>query len=66
MVPVTETGADVVRLASPDVDEEELAELAAVVATGQLTMGPKVAPSGSLMSLLRNPFLTQRFTPAIR
>jgi perosamine synthetase len=32
-----------VRLARPDVGEEELAEVAAVVETGQLTMGPKVA-----------------------
>jgi len=32
-----------VRLAKPDVGEEELAEVAAVVETGQLTMGPKVA-----------------------
>jgi len=38
----TEAGAGVIRLASPDVGDEELAELAAVVATGQLTMGPKV------------------------
>ena len=33
----------VVRLARPDVGEEELAEVAAVLETGQLTMGPKVA-----------------------
>jgi dTDP-4-amino-4,6-dideoxygalactose transaminase len=32
-----------VRLARPDVGEEEFAEVAAVLATGQLTMGPKVA-----------------------
>ncbi len=32
-----------VRLARPDVGEEELAEVAAVLETGQLTMGPKVA-----------------------
>jgi dTDP-4-amino-4,6-dideoxygalactose transaminase len=32
-----------IRLARPDVGEEELAEVAAVVETGQLTMGPKVA-----------------------
>jgi len=31
-----------VRLARPDVGEEELAEVAAVLETGQLTMGPKV------------------------
>jgi perosamine synthetase len=35
--------ADRVRLARPDVGEAELAALAAVVETGQLTMGPKVA-----------------------
>jgi perosamine synthetase len=33
----------VVRLAKPDVGEEELAEVAAVLESGQLTMGPKVA-----------------------
>jgi dTDP-4-amino-4,6-dideoxygalactose transaminase len=33
----------VVRLARPDVGEEELAEVAAVLESGQLTMGPKVA-----------------------
>jgi dTDP-4-amino-4,6-dideoxygalactose transaminase len=32
-----------VRLARPDVGEEELAEVAAVLESGQLTMGPKVA-----------------------
>jgi dTDP-4-amino-4,6-dideoxygalactose transaminase len=37
-----ETGADLVRLAKPDVGEEELAEIRAVLASGQLTMGPKV------------------------
>jgi dTDP-4-amino-4,6-dideoxygalactose transaminase len=47
---MTETGAGVVRLASPDVGEEELAELAAVVATGQLTMGPKVAELERLLA----------------
>ena len=50
MVPGTETGADVIRLASPDVGEEELAELAAVVETGQLTMGPKVAELERLLA----------------
>jgi perosamine synthetase len=33
----------IVRLARPDVGEEELAEVAAVLESGQLTMGPKVA-----------------------
>ena len=32
-----------IRLAKPDVGDEEVAELAKVVASGQLTMGPKVA-----------------------
>jgi perosamine synthetase len=32
----------VIRLARPDVGEEELAEIAAVLESGQLTMGPKV------------------------
>jgi perosamine synthetase len=39
---VPREGADI-RLAWPDVGEEELAEVAAVLETGQLTMGPKVA-----------------------
>ena len=34
--------ADPIRLARPDVGEEELAAVAEVVRTGQLTMGPKV------------------------
>ena len=33
---------DPIRLARPDVGDAELAELAEVVGTGQLTMGPKV------------------------
>ena len=35
--------SDPIRLARPDVGEAEVAELAKVVASGQLTMGPKVA-----------------------
>ena len=35
-------GADVIRLAHPDVGEAELAAISEVLATGQLTMGPKV------------------------
>src|SRR5215510_3635571 len=35
--------SDPIRLARPDVGEAELAALAEVVSTGQLTMGPKVA-----------------------
>jgi perosamine synthetase len=38
---VSKPAADV-RLASPEVGEDELAEIAAVLETGQLTMGPKV------------------------
>jgi perosamine synthetase len=38
---VPQQAADV-RLAKPEVGEEELAEMAAVLETGQLTMGPKV------------------------
>jgi perosamine synthetase len=45
----TEAGRRLIRLARPDVGEEELAEIAAVLETGQLTMGPKV---GELERLL--------------
>jgi perosamine synthetase len=38
----TEAGRRLIRLARPDVGAEELAEIAAVLETGQLTMGPKV------------------------
>lgn len=44
------TDTAVVRLAQPDVGAEELAELAAVVDTGQLTMGPKVAELERLLA----------------
>jgi dTDP-4-amino-4,6-dideoxygalactose transaminase len=37
-----EAGRRVIRLARPDVGAEELAEIEAVLETGQLTMGPKV------------------------
>jgi perosamine synthetase len=40
--PETGTDLDVVRLAKPDVGEEELAEIREVLESGQLTMGPKV------------------------
>ena len=43
MVSRAEPGADLIRLAWPDVGSEELAEVAAVLESGQLTMGPKVA-----------------------
>jgi perosamine synthetase len=38
----TETGASVIRLAWPELGEEELAAIAEVLASGYLTMGPKV------------------------
>jgi perosamine synthetase len=37
-----QTGRRVIKLARPDVGGEELAEIAAVLESGQLTMGPKV------------------------
>jgi perosamine synthetase len=40
---VQAAGADLVRLAFPDTGEAELEAVAAVLASGQLTMGPKVA-----------------------
>jgi perosamine synthetase len=46
---VPKPAADV-RLALPDLGEEELAEIASVVATGQLTMGPKVAEFEELLA----------------
>jgi perosamine synthetase len=45
-----ETGADVVRLARPDVGEEELAAIREVLESGQLTMGPKVAELEELVA----------------
>jgi perosamine synthetase len=42
VVPRTTAGAGVIRLAWPDLGEAELAEVAGVFASGQLTMGPKV------------------------
>ncbi len=42
MVQAADRDDGVVRLARPDVGAEELAEVAAVLETGQLTMGPKV------------------------
>ena len=42
MVPRADTGADVIRLAWPDVGEVEAAAVAEVLESGQLTMGPKV------------------------
>jgi perosamine synthetase len=39
----TPAGTDVIRLGWPDLGEEELAAIAEVLESGQLTMGPKVA-----------------------
>ena len=50
MVSKPETGADVVRLARPDVGDEELAEIREVLESGQLTMGPKVAEFEALLA----------------
>jgi len=46
---VSKPSADV-RLARPDVAEEELAEIAAVLESGQLTMGPKVTEFEQLLA----------------
>jgi perosamine synthetase len=43
VVPGTTAGTGVIRLAWPDLGEEELAAVAEVFESGQLTMGPKVA-----------------------
>jgi perosamine synthetase len=50
VVPEPEAVARVIRLARPDVGEEELAEVAAVLESGQLTMGPKVAEFEELLA----------------
>jgi perosamine synthetase len=50
VVPEPEAIARVIRLARPDVGEEELAEVAAVLESGQLTMGPKVAELEELLA----------------
>ena len=51
MVSRPETGTDaVVRLASPDVGEAELAEIRGVLESGQLTMGPKVEEFEALLA----------------
>ena len=50
MVSRPQTGADVIRLARPDAGNEELAEIAAVLETGLLTMGPKVAEFEELIA----------------
>ena len=51
MVPKPQAGADV-RLAKPPVGEEELAEIRAVLESGQLTMGPKVVEFERLLAPL--------------
>ena len=43
MVSGTEASAQVIRLAWPELGSEELAAIAEVLASGNLTMGPKVA-----------------------
>ena len=48
--PETGAGLDVVRLARPDVGDDELAEIREVLDSGQLTMGPKVAELESLLA----------------
>jgi perosamine synthetase len=45
-----EAGGRLIRLARPEVGEEELAEIAAVLESGQLTMGPKVAEFEELLA----------------
>jgi dTDP-4-amino-4,6-dideoxygalactose transaminase len=50
VVPGAQAGADLIRLAWPDVGDEELAEVAAVLESGQLTMGPKVAELEQLLA----------------
>jgi perosamine synthetase len=45
-----EAGTDVIRLARPDVGEEELAEIREVLESGQLTMGAKVAELEELVA----------------
>ena len=50
MVSRPEARADVVRLASPDVGEEELAEIREVLESGQLTMGAKVTELETLVA----------------
>jgi perosamine synthetase len=48
--PQAGTDVDVIRLASPDVGEAELAEIREVLESGQLTMGAKVAEFESLLA----------------
>jgi dTDP-4-amino-4,6-dideoxygalactose transaminase len=50
LVSKPEAGSGLIRLARPEVGEEELAEIAAVLESGQLTMGPKVAELEGLLA----------------
>jgi dTDP-4-amino-4,6-dideoxygalactose transaminase len=50
VVPRTETGTDVIRLAWPELGAEEVAAVAEVLASGYLTMGPKVAEFETLLA----------------
>jgi perosamine synthetase len=50
VVPRETAGGDVVRLAWPDVGAEEAAAVADVLASGRLTMGPKVAELEGLLA----------------
>ncbi len=50
MVSKPEAGSSLIRLARPEVGEEELAEIAAVLESGQLTMGPKVEELEGLLA----------------
>ena len=50
MVSQSQAGADVIRLARPDVGGDALAEVAAVLESGQLTMGPKVEELEELLA----------------
>jgi perosamine synthetase len=46
----SQAGVDLVKLASPSVGEEELAEIREVLESGRLTMGPKVAELEELVA----------------
>ena len=50
MVPRETAGDDLIRLAWPDVGAEEAAAVAEVLASGRLTMGPKVAELEGLLA----------------
>ncbi len=50
MVPDAQARTDLIRLAYPEVGDDELAEIAAVLASGQLTMGVKVDEFESLLA----------------